>query len=138
MAKIWLSQDEHGRRKRRIDAIVCPIAPHPVPEIERYNAVGYTSSIILFDYPSGTIPVRDVTTADLELGKPLSGKSVGSWDDRCRELWDEKTVDRKVSLGTALSVQVVVPRLEDDRLAKVMSLIDGVIRSQGARPKSKL
>ncbi|ETN46021.1 uncharacterized protein HMPREF1541_00204 [Cyphellophora europaea CBS 101466] len=138
MAKIWLSQDEHGRRKRRIDAIVCPIAPHPVPEIERYNAVGYTSSIILFDYPSGTIPVRDVTTADLELGKPLSGKSVGSWDDRCRELWDEKTVDRKVYLGTALSVQVVVPRLEDDRLAKVMSLIDGVIRSQGARPKSKL
>lgn len=138
MGQIWLSQDQYGRRKRRVDAIICAVAPHPVPEIERYNAVGYTSSFVLLDYPTGSIPVRDVTNADLELGKPLSGKSLSSWDERCRELWDENTVDRRVYLGTKLSVQVVVPRLEDDKLAKVMTLVDGVVQGGSAGSKSKL
>lgn len=138
MGQLWVAQDQYGRRVRKIDAIICPLASHPVPEIERYNAVGYTSSFVLFDYPSGSLPVRDVTHADLELGKPMPGKSLSSWDDRSRELWDEKTVDRKAYLGTKLSVQVAVPRLEDDRLAKFMTLIDGVVNGQGAAPKSKL
>lgn len=138
MGQIWMAQDKHGRRTRRIDAVICPVASHPVPEIDRYNAVGYTSSFVLFDYPTGTIPVRDVASADLELSKPLAGKSLSSWDERSRELWDEKTVDRKVYLGTKLSVQVVVPRLEDDRLAKLMTLIDGVVHGEAAGSKSKL
>jgi Asp-tRNA(Asn)/Glu-tRNA(Gln) amidotransferase A subunit family amidase len=138
MGKLWFSEDQYGRRKRAVDAIMCPIAAHPVPEIERYNAVGYTSSFVLLDYPTGTIPVRDVTKDDLELGKPLTGISLSSWDDRNRELWDEKTVDRRVYLGTKLSVQVVVPRLEDDKLSKVMALIDGILVAQQAGPKSRL
>jgi Asp-tRNA(Asn)/Glu-tRNA(Gln) amidotransferase A subunit family amidase len=138
MSQIWMSQDRYGRRTRKIDAIICPLASHPVPEIERYNAVGYTSSFVLLDYPAGTLPVREFTEADLELGKAMPGKSISSWDEKSRELWDEKTVDRKVYLGTKLSVQVVVPRLEDDRLAKLMTLIDGVVHGEGAGPKSKL
>ena len=138
MGQIWLTQDRYGRRTRKIDAVICPLASHPVPEIERYNAVGYTSSFVLFDYPTGALPVRDFTEADLELGKAMAGKAISSWDEKSRELWDEKTVDRRVYLGTKLSVQVVVPRLEDDRLAKVMTLIDAVVRGEGAGPKSKL
>jgi Asp-tRNA(Asn)/Glu-tRNA(Gln) amidotransferase A subunit family amidase len=138
MGQLWTTQDKYGRRTRKIDAIICPLASHPVPGIERYNAVGYTSSFVLFDYPSGSIPVRDITNADLELGKAISGKSISSWDDRSRELWDEKTVDRTVYLGTKLSVQVAVPRLEDDRLAKLMTLIDGIVHGPANVRESKL
>ncbi|KAI9810069.1 MAG: hypothetical protein M1827_006680 [Pycnora praestabilis] len=46
--KVW--RDSEGRR---IDAFVCPVAPHPVPPIDRWNGVGYTSSFVLLDYPAG-------------------------------------------------------------------------------------
>jgi amidase len=45
---IW--RDEHGVA---IDAFICPVAPHPVPEIDRWNGVSYTSSFVLLDYPAG-------------------------------------------------------------------------------------
>ena len=45
---------------RKVDAIICPVAPHPVPPIDRWNGVSYTSSFVLLDYPAGTLPVRDV------------------------------------------------------------------------------
>jgi amidase len=46
--KIW--KDETGRT---IDAFICPVAPHPVPAIDQYNGVSYTSSFVLLDYPAG-------------------------------------------------------------------------------------
>jgi amidase len=46
--KIW--KDQNGRR---IDAFICPVAPHPVPAIDQYNGVSYTSSFVLLDYPAG-------------------------------------------------------------------------------------
>ncbi|CAG9993192.1 unnamed protein product [Clonostachys byssicola] len=129
MLQMWTDTDQYGRKSRKFDAIICSVAPHPVPEIERFNSLGYTSSFVLFDYPAGTIPVRNLTEEDLDLGQALGGQSLGVWDDHCRELWDERTVNRKVYLGTPLSIQVVVPRLEDERLGKFMALIDGVIKS---------
>jgi Asp-tRNA(Asn)/Glu-tRNA(Gln) amidotransferase A subunit family amidase len=38
---------------KEIDAIICPVAPHPVPPIDRWNGVSYTSSFVLLDYPAG-------------------------------------------------------------------------------------
>ncbi|KAH8669105.1 amidase [Xylariales sp. PMI_506] len=128
MLQIWSEMDQYGRRTRKLDAIICPLAPHPVPEIERYNSLNYTSAFVMFDYPAGTIPIRDVAEQDLHLGEPLGGESLSSWDDACRELWDEKTVNRKVYLATPLSIQVVVPRLEDEKLGRVMKLIDEVVK----------
>jgi Asp-tRNA(Asn)/Glu-tRNA(Gln) amidotransferase A subunit family amidase len=46
---IW--RDE--KTGREIDAIICPVAPHPVPPIDRWNGVSYTSSFVLLDYPAG-------------------------------------------------------------------------------------
>ena len=135
MLGLWIEDDGKGGRKARIDAIICPIAPHPVPEIERYNAAGYTSSWTLLDYPAGTVPIRDFVESDLDLGKPQGGKVLSSWDERNRQLWDEKTVDRKVYLGTPLSVQVVTPRLEDQRLIEAMKIVDAAVRSKETKPK---
>lgn len=131
---VWgVKTDEHGRKTRGVDAIICPLAPHPVPEIERYNAVGYTSSWVLFDYPAGTVPIRDVKESDLELGQELGSdlKVLSSWDERSRELWDEKKTDRKVYLGSKLSVQCVTARLEDEKLINVMKLVSEVVQGRG-------
>ncbi|KAK5080532.1 hypothetical protein LTR70_008645 [Exophiala xenobiotica] len=138
---VWkVSTDEFGRKSRGVDAVICPLAPHPVPEIERYNAVGYTSSWVLFDYPAGSVPIRQVKESDLELGKPLntSLNVLGSWDEKSRELWDENKTDRKVYLGSMLSVQCVTGRLEDEKLAYVMGLIDEAVKNAAGSREAKL
>ncbi|KAL2432669.1 Amidase [Exophiala dermatitidis] len=131
MLGLWVSTDSQGRRSQRLDAIVCPVAPHPVPPIDAYNAVGMTSSWVLLDYPSGTVPVRDCRETDLQLGTSLGGKSLGSWDDRNRELWDESKIDRRIYLNTPLSVQVVVPRLQDEKLVEAMAWVDAAVKNGG-------
>lgn len=75
-----------GNEKRRIDAIIHPVAPHPVPEHDKYNAVGYTSSWVLLDYPAGVVPVRKVKMEDLEVGREMKDPVRGSWDAKNREL----------------------------------------------------
>lgn len=45
--RVW--QDRNGE----LDAIICPVAPHPVPGNDSWNGVGYTSSFVLLDYPAG-------------------------------------------------------------------------------------
>jgi Asp-tRNA(Asn)/Glu-tRNA(Gln) amidotransferase A subunit family amidase len=135
MLDLWNETDSNGGKRRRIDAIICPLAAHPVPEIERYNAVGYTSSFVMLDYPAGVLPVRHFNEGDLELGKAMPGKAISSWDEKSRELWDEKTVNRKVYLGTTLSIQVATPKLEDTRLCEAMTIIDDAMKGSGARAK---
>ncbi|KAL2069216.1 hypothetical protein VTL71DRAFT_15554 [Oculimacula yallundae] len=136
MMDLWIEDDGKGGKRCKVDAIVCLIAPHPVPEIERYNAAGYTSSWTLLDYPAGTVPIRDFCEQDLDLDKPLVGNVISSWDERNRRLWDEMTVDRKVYLGTPLSVQVVTPRLQDKRLIEAMRIVDNSVHGKG--PKARL
>jgi hypothetical protein len=81
MLKIW----KDPKTGRSIDAVICPVAPHPVPPIDRWNGVSYTSSFVLLDYPAGTLPVRDFKESDLggELGNM---EPLGSWDKVNREL----------------------------------------------------
>lgn len=151
LLKMWML---NGDRTKRIDAIITPVAPHPVPEIDRYNAVGYTSTFVLLDYPAGTIPVRNFKESDLEIGKDMNSPILGSWDQYNRELCmdlcrpvllelpltrtgNEKTVDRRVYLDTPLSVQVVTPKQHDYELFQAMEIIDRAVQAQGQR-SSKL
>jgi Asp-tRNA(Asn)/Glu-tRNA(Gln) amidotransferase A subunit family amidase len=83
LLKMWTLD---GGSDRRVDAIIHPVAPHPVPEIDRYNAVGYASSFVLLDYPAGTIPVRHFRESDLESGKEMDAPVLGSWDKANRLL----------------------------------------------------
>ncbi|KAE8379943.1 amidase signature domain-containing protein [Aspergillus bertholletiae] len=126
LLKMWTLNSGTGRR---IDAIIHPVAPHPVPEIDRYNAVGYTSSFVLLDYPAGTIPVRPFRESDLESGKEMDAPVLGSWDKANRQLWNEKTVDRRVYLDSPLSIQVVTPKQHDYELFRAMEIIDRAVRA---------
>ncbi|KAL1847481.1 hypothetical protein Plec18167_005131 [Paecilomyces lecythidis] len=142
MLKLWTSpdgtRDRNYNHGRHIDAIICPVAPHPVPEIDRYNAVGYTSSFVLLDYPAGALPVRPFRESDQESGKEMTAQVLGSWDKRNRELWNEKTVDRRVYLDSPLSVQVVTPKLHDYDLFQAMQIIDRALRyHEGAVSRDK-
>ncbi|KAF7917705.1 uncharacterized protein EAE98_010121 [Botrytis deweyae] len=131
MLKIW-----NDIKMGTVDAIICPVAPHPTPQIDSWNATGYTSSFVLLDYPCGTLPVRDLHEADLE--GELVEKVGGSWDKANRELWDKKTIDRRVYLESTLCVQVVAPKMQERRLVEAMDIIDGVIHAEQLGVKAKL
>ncbi|KAK2813699.1 hypothetical protein FQN50_000097 [Emmonsiellopsis sp. PD_5] len=135
MMKMWtLSSSRAGESGdggiRKVDAIIHPIAPHPVPELDRYNAVGYTSSWVLLDYPAGALPIRKFKEADMELGKEMDSKILSNWDKRNRELWNSQTVDRRVYLDSPLSIQVITPKLHDFDLFRAMSIIDNAVREE--------
>ncbi|RAH50283.1 putative general amidase [Aspergillus brunneoviolaceus CBS 621.78] len=136
MLQMWTSRGvtADASYTRDIDAIIHPVAPHPVPELDRYNAVGYTSSWVLLDYPAGTIPVRSFKEEDLELGTEMTAPVLGSWDKANRLLWNQKTVDRRVYLGSPLSVQVITPKQHDYELFQAMELIDRVVRGDAQVP----
>ncbi|KAF1937982.1 amidase [Clathrospora elynae] len=118
--KIW--KDKNGE----IDAFICPVAPHPVPPIDRYNGVSYTSSFVLLDYPAGVVPVRMFEKADMK-GEMPAREPLGSWDKANRKLWTD--FDRSVYMGTPLCVQVVAPRLQEEKLVQVMSAIDDALKA---------
>jgi amidase len=117
--KIWKDRDG-----RRIDAIICPVAPHPVAPIDLWNGVSYTSSFVLLDFPAGVIPIRPVRESDLDT-ELTDSKVLGPWDQRNRELWTK--IERTIYLGSSLSVQVVVPRLQEKRLIEAMSVIEDAL-----------
>jgi amidase len=79
MLKIWKTRDG-----RRIDALICPVAPHPVPPIDRWNGISYTSSFVLLDYPAGTLPIRDFVESDMN--GEVKGEPLSSWDKVNQEL----------------------------------------------------
>ncbi|KAH3916730.1 hypothetical protein HBI56_049500 [Parastagonospora nodorum] len=116
---IW--RDQYGE----IDAFICPVAPHPVPPIDRYNGVSYTSSFVLLDYPAGTVPVRMFEKSDME-GEMPNTKPLSNWDKVNRELWTN--FDRSVYLNTPLCVQVVAPKLEEEKLVLAMSVIQDAVK----------
>lgn len=71
MMNLWIEHERNSGKKIKVDAVICLVAPHQVPEIERYNAAGYTSSWTLLEYPAGVIPVRTFNETDLGLiGNP--------------------------------------------------------------------
>ncbi|CAO1599449.1 hypothetical protein XANCAGTX0491_003174 [Xanthoria calcicola] len=56
LRSIWVDHD--------IDLLICPVAPHPVPPPDAWNAVGYTSAFVLLDWPAGVVQVGRVRRED--------------------------------------------------------------------------
>ncbi|EAW07383.1 putative general amidase [Aspergillus clavatus NRRL 1] len=140
MLGMWTGGEGSGAGAERVlDAIMLPAAPHPVPELDRWNAVGYASSFVLLDYPAGVIPVRKFGERDLELGVEMAAPVRGSWDKANRALWTEKTVDRRVYLDSPLGIQVVTPKQHDYDLFRAMEIIDRAVRAEGTwEPSARL
>lgn len=73
-----------GKEHGAVDLFICPVAPHPVPPVDRYNGVNYTSAFVLLDYPAGVVPVRTFAEADMQ--GEMEGEAGGSWDKANRKL----------------------------------------------------
>ncbi|KAF3933634.1 Acetamidase [Dactylella cylindrospora] len=115
--KLWKSGDGQD-----IDAIICPVAPHPTPRPDDWNGAGYTSMFNMLDWPSGSIPARNVTREDLEA--PLGVETGTSWDKINRtKLWEIK----EVYLGNPLSLQVVGRKLQEEELLQAMHVVDEAV-----------
>ncbi|KAJ5247074.1 hypothetical protein N7468_002057 [Penicillium chermesinum] len=127
MLKMWTSGSSH---ERCIDAIICPQAGHPVPELDKYGLVDYTSCFVLLDYPSGNVPVRAFAESDLQPGEEFKDPVLSKYDAKNRLLWDEKSIDRRVYLDSPLSVQVVTPKQRDYELFRAMEIIDRAVQGQ--------
>ncbi|KAI4090447.1 MAG: hypothetical protein LQ348_000500 [Seirophora lacunosa] len=118
-----------------IDLIICPVAPHPVPPPDRWNAIGYTSAFVLLDYPAGVVQVSVVEEGDLEEG--MEGELRGEWDRVNRALWHEEM--KKGYLGSPLAVQVVASKGRERWCWEGMRVVEEMGRGEGERrTKSKL
>ena len=106
-----------------LDAIICPVAPHPVPRVDKWNTTNYTSAFNLLDCPAGVLPVR-VSTAVDTAGKLSDAAPLNGWDKINKELWGEE--DRREYVGSTLSTQVVAPKLMERSLVEVMSILETV------------
>lgn len=106
-----------------LDVIIFPVAPHPVPLIDRWNTTNYTSAFNLLDLAAGVLPLRTFSETDtqgeIEADKPLNG-----WDKINQEMWDG---DRKVFIGGPMSVQVLAPRLVERKLIDSMAVLEGAL-----------
>ena len=129
---IWKSEDG-----RDIDAFICPVAPHPVPGIDRWNTVSYTSAFVLLDYPAAVVPIRSVTRADIEEEMREEEGVLGGWDRVNRGLWDgdgkEGKGEREAYLGSPLCVQVVGPRLQERKVWEVCEVLGEAVRVEKGR-----
>lgn len=83
MLKLWTNGKS---RERCIDAIICPLAGHPVPELDQYQQVGYTSAFVCLDYPAATVPVRPFVESDLQLGQEFKDPVLNEMDQGNRTL----------------------------------------------------
>ena len=122
----WQTSDSKRLRgERNIDVIICPGAPHPVAAIDRWNSTNYTSMFNLLDLPAGILPVRTFEDRDLQ-GEVPETQPLNGWDKINREMWT--SVDRNVYYGSALTIQVVAPRLMERKLVESMAVLDEVLQ----------
>ncbi|WPH03508.1 Hypothetical protein R9X50_00638800 [Acrodontium crateriforme] len=125
---LWKTNNSKAKKgDKTIDLVICPVAPHPTPPIDRWNSTNYTSAWNLLDLPAGVLPVRPVNEKDLQGELPQSAPLNG-WDKTNRELWSN--VDRRtIYLDTMMCVQVLAPKLEDRKLVEGMAILEKALSS---------
>ncbi|KAL9056650.1 MAG: hypothetical protein Q9162_002821 [Coniocarpon cinnabarinum] len=127
LKQLWSASTPQG--KQEVDAIICPVAPHPVAGIDKWGGVSYTIDWVLLDCCGGHVPVRKFTHEDAKLEFNENEKEIlGPWDRYNRGLWDQS--EREVYLGSPLGVQVVAPKLQEKRLYRAMDAVDKAVRGE--------
>ncbi|KAF7194043.1 Acetamidase [Pseudocercospora fuligena] len=138
--EVWKTADANraDSKHETLDALIMPVAPHPILPIDRWNTVNYTGSLNLLDVSTGVLPVTNFSTNDLDGDVPTS-RPINGWDKINREHWTQ--VDRREYVGSPLSIQVVTPRLTERKLVEAMTILHGALaplRQHDGRTESKL
>lgn len=106
-----------------IDLIICPVAPHPVLPLVRWNAIGYTSAFMFLEYPAGVVQAGVVGEEDLK--EEVKGELRGVWDWVNRALWGY--------LRSPLTLQIMTPKGRERRCWEGMKIVEGVTKGESDR-----
>lgn len=138
--ELWKVPAGQPGQGEEVDAIICPVAPHPTPKIDDWWGVGYTANWVLMDYPGGVIPIREFREKDLEseISEEAWKHPKSWWDSETQRLWGKSRGDRTQYLGTVMAVQVLAPRLQERKLCRAMGVIDDIVRQTVDKIEPKL
>jgi len=115
----WNASVERTSTGRPIDGIILPVTPFAASLKGKYKHVGYTGVWNILDYPAATFPV---TRADASVDvKDPDYKPVSELD---KDIWEG--YDAEKYHGGPVSIQVVGPRLNDE---KVLEMVDVITKS---------
>ncbi|KAL8715570.1 MAG: hypothetical protein Q9220_000906 [cf. Caloplaca sp. 1 TL-2023] len=122
LESVWRDKNNGGLL---LDFLLCPVAPHPVPPVDRWGVIGYTSSFVLLDWVVGVLPLGVVGEEDV-VERQVEGEERGHGDKMNRTLWADGDV-RRGWVGAPMGVQVVGLRGEERRVWEAMKVVEGVV-----------
>ncbi|KAK1048047.1 hypothetical protein LTR74_017623 [Friedmanniomyces endolithicus] len=133
----WVADGKMQEVMGRSMSSYVPVAPLPIPPVDRWNTTNYTSAFKLLDLPVGVLPIRLFRDADLQGELPQS-QPLNGWDKTNRGLWND--IDRNVYLGSVMSVQILAPKLIDFKLVEAMAMLEKALSPlrEGIGRSSKL
>ncbi|KAH8926192.1 amidase [Atractiella rhizophila] len=112
---------------RPIDALITPAAAHTAPPHNNFTYLGYTSVFNVFDWPSAVLPTPGLVDQTYSKGWNraeflASRNPLNELDKKNLELYDPKKF-----AGGPFTVQIICPRLQEEKLIGIMKAIDGVL-----------
>ncbi|KAI8931479.1 hypothetical protein NX059_011147 [Plenodomus lindquistii] len=109
-----------GRGGRRVDAVVCPVAPFAGARRERYTYYAYSTWVNAMDFTSVVVPV---TTVDAGVDKVVQDyQALGEQDKGIQADYDPEIYD-----GAHVSVQIVGRRLEEEKMISIAEYVGGLL-----------
>ena len=119
----WQQTARKTQSARPIDGILSPVNPFPAPLLKYGKSIAYTSFINLLDYPAMTFPV---TFADRDIDiKEESYKPISVLDAEARDIYDPD-----VFHGAPVGLQVIGPRLHDEKVYALARVIDQILQNR--------
>ncbi|GAO18379.1 hypothetical protein UVI_02009900 [Ustilaginoidea virens] len=116
----WADTAKATSSGQPMDVLICPAAPTQGTPHEVKTWWGYCSQWNLLDYPSGVLPAGRVRCTD---AYPEGYEPANELDEENMKLYDIK-----LYADLPVTIQVVAPNQEDERLMGAMKVIDAVIR----------
>lgn len=116
----WASTAQASRSGRKVDAVVCPVAPFASARRERYAYYGYSTWVNALDYTSVVVPV---CTVDKGIdGRVGAFSALSGLDEEIQDDYDPDIYD-----GAHVSVQIVGRRLEEEKMLGIAEYVGGLL-----------
>lgn len=111
--------------KKEVDVLLAPVMPHSAVPHRKCRWVGYTKIFNFVDYPAVAVPAGQISKeldskAAMEMSAYQTRNPLDEWN---WNLFDVNTMD-----GMPIGVQVVAPRLHEERALGAAKVIDKVLK----------
>ncbi|KAF2847529.1 general amidase-like protein GmdA [Plenodomus tracheiphilus IPT5] len=116
----WNSTAAQTKSGRRVDGVICPLAPFAAARRERYKYYAYSTWVNALDYTSVVLPVTNVDKGvdrRVEGYQALSGEDGEIQGDYDPEIYD----------GAHVAVQIVGRRLEEEKMVGIAEYVGSLL-----------